>query len=203
MDVLGSNVLVLNRCYQPVNITTVRRAFSLLYQGIAKAIDAQYRTFDFESWAELSSHVHQDPVIRTVNRSFLIPRVIILQVFERVPQQRIRFSRQNIYLRDNSTCQYCGKKKPLTELNLDHVIPKSQGGQSTWENIVCSCIKCNLHKGGRTPKEAHMKLLTHPRQPRWSPFSGPISRDPVAYRAWKPFLNVADAAYWYSELEED
>lgn len=203
MEGLGSNVLVLNRCYQPINITSVRRAFSLLYQGIAKAIDAEYRTFDFESWAALSAHLDQGPVIRTVNRTFLIPRVIILQVFDRVPQQGIRFSRQNIYLRDNSTCQYCGKKKPRSELNLDHVIPKSQGGQSNWENIVCSCIKCNLHKGGRTPKEARMKLLKHPRQPRWSPFGGPVSRDPVAYSAWKSFLNLTDGAYWNSELEED
>jgi 5-methylcytosine-specific restriction endonuclease McrA len=203
VDVLSSNVLVLNRCYQPINITSVRRAFSLLYQGIAKAIDHEYRTFDFESWADLSDQVHHGSFIHTVSRTIRIPRVIILQVFDKMPHQRIRFSRQNIYLRDNSTCQYCGQTKARVDLNLDHVVPKSQGGKSTWENIVCSCIKCNLKKGGRTPKEAHMKLLKPPRQPKWNPFSGPVSRDPDAYEAWRPFLNLTDAAYWSIELVDD
>ena len=203
MDVLASNVLVLNRCYQPINIINVKRAFSLLYQGLAKAVDTQYRTFGFEDWAELSAHVDGGPVIRTVNQSFIAPRVIILQFFDKMPRKQVRFSRQNIYLRDNLTCQYCAKKKSRSELNLDHVIPKSQGGKSTWENIVCSCIKCNLRKGGRTPKEANMKLLKQPKQPNWSPFIGPVRRDPEAYEAWKPFLNLVDAAYWNTELEKD
>ena len=203
MDVLYSSVLVLNRHYQPVNITNVRRAFSLLYQGLAKAIDQQYRTFDYDSWAALSEDMHHTDVVHTVTRSIRVPRVIILQVFDKFPRARVRFSRQNIYLRDNSTCQYCGQRKLRSELNLDHVIPKSQGGRSNWENIVCSCIKCNLKKGGRTPKEAHMKLLKTPRQPSWSPFARPISHNPGIYDAWRPFLNPVDAAYWNSELLEE
>lgn len=203
MDVLYSSVLVLNRHYQPVNITSVRRAFSLLYQGLAKAVDKQYQTFDYETWAELSAEKNATDVVRTVSRCIRVPRVIILQVFDKFPRARVRFSRRNIYLRDNSTCQYCGQKKLRCDLNLDHVIPKSQGGRSNWANIVCSCIKCNLKKGGKTPKEANMRLLQQPKQPNWSPFSQPLSRNPSIYEAWRPFLNPIDAAYWNSELLED
>lgn len=195
-------MLVLNRYYQPVNITSVRRAFSLLYQGVAYAVDQEYRTFDFESWAAVGLEVGDRDVVRTVNRAIKIPRVIILQVFDRLPSVRVRFSRQNIYLRDNSTCQYCGKKKARTELNLDHVIPKSRGGRTTWENIVCSCIRCNLRKGGRTPAEANMQLSRVPRRPHWTPFTRP-SEGRRPYEAWRPFINMVDAAYWNTELIDD
>ena len=202
MTVLDSSVLVLNRLYQPVNITSVRRAFTLLYQGSAKAIDEQFQTFDFESWAELSEEMHSNDVIQTVTQSLLVPRVIVLQVFDRFPRMHVRFSRQNIFLRDQSTCQYCAKRMPRSDLNLDHVIPRSRGGRTTWENVVCSCIKCNLKKGSRTPEEANMKLMRRPSRPRWSPFEQ--GRDGSRPRAeWRPFLTLVDASYWNTELEED
>lgn len=202
MSVLDSNVLVLNRLYQPVNVTTVRRAFSLLYQGVARAIDREFQTFDFDSWAALSAEVHDNDVVHTVARTIRVPRVIILQVYDRFPRVNVRFSRQNIYLRDKCTCQYCGKKFPRSELNLDHVIPRSRGGRTTWENIVCSCVPCNLRKGGRTPVEANMRLLKRPSRPKWSPFEK--DRDGhYEYEDWRPFLNLADASYWNTELAED
>ncbi len=202
MSVLDSNVLVLNRYYQPVNVTTVRRAFTLLYQGNAKAIDRQFQTFDFESWAELSAEVSNRDVVRTVAAVLRVPRVIILQVYDRLPNLHVRFSRQNIYLRDKNTCQYCGEKKARTELNLDHVNPRSQGGKTSWTNVVCSCIECNLTKGGRTPEQANMKLLNKPVRPRWSPFekdhAGRFPHDD-----WRPFLGLVDASYWNTELKEE
>lgn len=202
MTVLDTSVLVLNRLYQPVNITTVRRAFALLYQGTAKAIDEQFQTFDFESWSELSAEVHGKDAIRTVSTTLKVPRVIVLQVFDRFPRMHVRFSRQNIFLRDQSTCQYCNRRFPRAELNLDHVIPRARGGRTTWENVVCSCIKCNLTKGSRTPEEAGMRLARPPARPRWSPFEQ--GRDGVRPRAeWRPFLSLADASYWNTELEED
>ncbi len=202
MMVLDSSVLVLNRLYQPINITTVRRAFSLLYQGTAKAIDREYKTFDFESWSALSAEVHDNDVIQTVAHTIKVPRVIILQVYDRFPRIHVRFSRQNIYLRDKSTCQYCGKRFSRSDLNLDHVIPRSRGGRTTWENVVCSCIPCNLSKGGRTPAEAGMKLLKTPTRPRWSPFErGTDGR--ATYDDWRPFLSMADASYWNAELSDD
>jgi 5-methylcytosine-specific restriction endonuclease McrA len=113
----------------------------------------------------------------------------------------VRFSRFNIYARDDSTCQYCGRKHRRSELNLDHVIPRSRGGSTTWENVVCSCISCNLRKGGRTPEEAGMRLLRHPTRPRWTPMFRSATRR-AFYREWRPFLSLADAAYWNAELLE-
>ncbi|MGH7292121.1 MAG: HNH endonuclease, partial [Myxococcota bacterium] len=167
--VLNTKVLVLNRHYLPVHVTSVRRAFSLLYQGLAEAVDAQYRTFDFESWSALSATVHDD-TIGLVGRVMRVPRVILLLTYDRVPRRQVRFNRFNVYARDRNVCQYCGRRFARSELNLDHVIPRSQGGLSTWENIVCSCHACNRVKGGHTPREAGMKLLRPARRPEWTPF---------------------------------
>ena len=150
---INSKVLVLNRHFLPVHVTSVRRAFSLLYQGIAKAVDDQYRTFDFQSWSELSVAVREES-IGLINGAIRIPRVILLLTYDRVPKRQIRFNRHNVYARDRNQCQYCGKRLARPDLTLDHVVPRSQGGRSTWENIVCSCQYCNRRKGGRTPRQA-------------------------------------------------
>ncbi|MBI5546784.1 MAG: HNH endonuclease [Deltaproteobacteria bacterium] len=198
---LNSSVLVLNRLYQPIHITTVRRAFTLLYAGVARAIDAQYRLFDFQSWSALSAEVHPDSV-GTIGRRIRIPRVIVLTAYERLPKTRVRFSRLNIYARDHNTCQYCARTFPRAELNLDHVIPRSRGGVTSWENVVCSCVPCNLRKGGRTPLEAGMKLMHVPVRPRWTPvLRSPLGR--ATYREWLPFLSLADASYWNVELDSE
>jgi 5-methylcytosine-specific restriction endonuclease McrA len=197
---LDTGVLVLNRVYQPVHITSVRRAFSLLYQGAAKAIDEQFQLFDFDSWSELAAAAHEDAV-GTVGRRIRVPRVIVLAVYERMPKTRVRFSRFNIYARDENTCQYCGVRLPRADLNLDHVIPRSRGGATTWENVVCSCVPCNLRKGGRTPDEAGVRLLRLPGRPRWTPMFRSATRR-AFYREWRPFLSLPDAAYWNAELLE-
>ena len=197
---LNSSVLVLNRYYQPVHVTNVRRALSLLYQGVAKAIDAQYRLYEFVDWAALSTATHD--CIHTIDRPIRVPRVVVLSAYEYLPRGRVRFSRLNIYARDHDTCQYCARQLPRSELNLDHVVPRSQGGKTSWENVVCSCVPCNLRKGGRTPEQAHMKLLKVPMRPRWTPFFRGASRR-ITYREWLPFLNLADASYWNVELLDD
>ncbi|MCP3144439.1 HNH endonuclease [Pyxidicoccus xibeiensis] len=196
---IDSAVLVLNRYYQPVHVTSVKRAFSLLYQGVAKAIDAQYRLYEFDDWAALSAT--QD-CITTINRTIRVPRVLVLSAYDHLPRGRVRFSRLNIYARDNDTCQYCGKNLARSDLNLDHVMPRSQGGKTTWENVVCSCVPCNLKKGGRTPEQADMKLLKKPVRPRWTPLFRGATRK-VTYREWLPFLHLADASYWNVELLDE
>lgn len=195
----NSAVLVLNRYYQPVHVTSVKRAFSLLYLGVAKAIDSQYRLYEFADWAELSAT--QD-CITTIARTIRVPRVLVLSAYDHLPRGRVRFSRLNIYARDNDTCQYCGKNLPRSELNLDHVMPRTQGGKTTWENVVCSCVPCNLRKGGRTPEQAHMNLLKKPVRPRWTPLFRGATRK-VTYREWLPFLHLADASYWNVELLDE
>jgi 5-methylcytosine-specific restriction endonuclease McrA len=198
---LNSKVLVLNRSYLPVHVTSVKRAFALLYQGVAKAVDDQYRTFDFDSWRDLAIEVHHEK-LGIVDGFIRVPRVLLLTAYERVPKRHVRFSRFNIFARDNNTCQYCGKRLPRTELNLDHVIPRSRGGMSTWENIVCSCHHCNRRKGGRTPEEAGMLLVRRPRRPEWTPFSSEMF-SLKRYREWMPYLSQVDSAYWNTELIQD
>jgi 5-methylcytosine-specific restriction endonuclease McrA len=195
---LNSRVLVLNRSYLPVHVTSVKRAFALLYQGVARAVDEQYRTFDFESWRHLSIEIHHER-LGIVDGFIRVPRVLLLSAYERVPRRHVRFSRFNIFARDGNACQYCGQRLPRPELNLDHVIPRSRGGLSTWENIVCSCHSCNRRKGGRTPEEARMMLIRRPRRPEWTPFSADMF-SLRRYREWMPFLSAVDSAYWNTEL---
>lgn len=198
---LNSSVLVLNRHFQPVHVTTARRAFVMLYAGVARALDEQFELYDFESWAALSAEGNERNVVRTVDRTIRIPRVILLQFYERLPRSRVRFSRQNIYARDQNTCQYCGKRFSRSELNLDHIVPRRLGGRTTWENVVCCCLPCNLRKGGRTPEQASMKLTRRPSRPKWTPIMR-AADGRVRYREWLPFLRFVDAAYWNVELED-
>jgi len=198
--VINTGVLVLNRSYMPVHITTVRRAFSLMYQGMARAINDQYEIFNFDDWTQLRP-ASDDDVVGVVNGAIKVPRVIVLIAYDRMPKRHVRFSRLNIFLRDKNTCQYCGRTFPRKSLNIDHVIPRSRGGFSTWENVVCSCHECNRKKGGRTPVEARMRLIRPPRKPRWTPYLG-LKFEAHHYKEWMPFLNFVDAAYWNVELQE-
>lgn len=197
---LDAAVLVLNRCFLPVHVTSARRAFILLYQGVARAVDERYDTFDFDAWRGMAVR-NSDEFVGIVGGRIRIPRVIQLALFDRVPRRHVRFSRTNIYARDRNTCQYCGRGKTRAELNLDHVIPRSQGGRTTWENVVCSCVECNRHKGGRTPRQARMRLFRAPQRPRWTPIVGMVPPG-LTHPAWGPFLSILDATDRNTELAE-
>ncbi len=197
---LDARVLVLNKHFQPVAVTKAARAFGLLFSGAARAVDGEFRTFDFPSWAALSADLH-DEVIHTPRLVLKVPRVLLLQAYDRMPRTHVRFSRQNIYLRDGFTCQYCGRTLPRNQLNLDHVVPRSQGGRTTWENVVCSCVRCNLAKGGRTPEQASMRLLKDASRPSWHSLSPNFGK--VPYKEWLPFLDPVAASYWNTELLDD
>ncbi len=200
MGVLSTEVLVLNKSYLPVHVTTVKRAFTLLYEGIAKVVDQQFTIYDFSNWAELKAG-YGDDVIGVVQRVIKVPRVIVLVTYDRIPKKHVRFSRLNIFARDKNTCQYCGIVYSRTELNIDHVLPRSAGGLSTWDNVVCSCFECNKQKGGRTPEQAGMKLIKRPKKPEWTPYAT-FNFKHVLYKEWAPFLNIVDASYWNVELEK-
>ena len=197
---LSSSVLVLNRGFFPVHVTSVRRAFCLLYSGLARAINERYETFDYPSWSALSVATG-DEAVGLVGRAVRVPRVVVLVAYDRVPRRNVRFSRRNIFVRDRNTCQYCGRSFHSSELNLDHVVPRSQGGKTNWENIVCSCVPCNKRKGGHRPEQAGMRLVVPPRTPRWSPEYAFSLRTPI-HREWVPFLNVIDFTYWNLELQD-
>jgi 5-methylcytosine-specific restriction endonuclease McrA len=203
---LDASVLVLNKLFMAIHIISVRRAFVLLCKDLAEVVsqeDGQFSTYDFESWREVSEfrakHFRQedDDWVRTARSEIQVPRVIRLLDYEKLPKQTVKFNRRNIFARDHNQCQYCGKKFSTTELSLDHIIPRSQGGQSTWENIVCSCIRCNVKKGGRTPKQAHMTLVRKPEKPKRSPMLN-LKLTLSKYQSWKTFL---ENAYWSVELK--
>lgn len=197
---MDARVLVLNRSYQPVAVTRAARAFGLLFSGAARALDHEFNSFDFSSWTELGAEMGDD-VIHTPKMILKVPRVVVLQAYDRLPRTHVRFSRQNVYLRDSFTCQYCGKVFQRAQLNLDHVVPRSQGGRTSWENVVCSCVRCNLNKGGRTPVQAGLRLLKEPRRPSWSSLSPSLGK--VPYKEWLPFVDPVTASYWNAELDDD
>ena len=186
---LKSSVLVLNRSYLPVHVTTARRAFSLIFSGNALAVNREYETFDFHAWCRLAPEGSEQ--VGTSGGRLRVPRVIVLQHFDRVPRRHVRYSRLNIFARDNYTCQYCGGRPHRSKLNLDHVIPRSLGGRTTWENVVASCVDCNRRKGGRTPAQARLRLLRQPMRPRWTPLVHHAAST-LRYEEWQPFLHVVD-----------
>jgi 5-methylcytosine-specific restriction endonuclease McrA len=203
---LEASVLVLNKMFLAVHVISVRRAFCLLCKELAEVVtleDGQYMTYDFETWREVSEfraknfRQEDDDWVRTTTTEIQAPRVIRLLSYERVPKQTVKFNRRNIFARDSNQCQYCGKKFPTSELSLDHVLPRSQGGRTTWENIVCACVDCNVRKGGRTPKQAHMTLIRKPEKPKRSPLLS-MKLSQKKYESWQSFL---DSAYWNVELK--
>jgi 5-methylcytosine-specific restriction endonuclease McrA len=200
---LNQHVLVLNRLWQAVNICTVRRALALLFEGHAQVVlgddDGAYQTFNFNQWRDLSTQNPHPESIHTISFKIRIPRVILLGVFDRMPKKEVKFTRHNIFERDQNMCQYCGKVFERKDLNLDHVIPRDRGGPTTWENIVCSCIICNTKKSNHTPQEAGMHLVRKPKRPKWRPFVQ-VNLGFNPHDSWKRFLDIA---YWNVELGED
>lgn len=203
---LDASVLVLNKLFMAIHIISVRRAFCLLCKELAEVVtleDGQFATYDFETWREVSEfraqnfREEEDDWVRTTSSEIQVPRVIRLLDYDRLPRQTVKFNRRNIFARDNNQCQYCGKKFPTSELSLDHVVPRSQGGLSTWENIVCSCVSCNVKKGGRTPKQANLHLIRKPEKPKRSPLLN-LKMTHKKYQSWRTFL---DNAYWNVELK--
>ncbi len=195
---LKSPVLVLNKFFVPVSVTSLKRAFILLYGGAVKAVNREYETFDFDSWKDIRS-ADADDCVRTVTRVIKAPRVVILLRYDGYHRKQPKFNRINIFRRDADTCQYCSRSFPKSELTLDHVVPRSMGGKSVWDNIVCCCVPCNRKKGGRTPRQANMKLLSEPIKPAPGIFSN-LNFKTVRYEEWEPFLTFVDMSYWNVEL---
>ena len=143
---LNRLVLVLNASYEPINICAARHALTLVFKGVAVVEEVS------------------DRVVRTSRISIPVPDVIRLVRYRRVPRQNRSVSRKGILLRDGYACQYCHRRYAAGELTLDHVLPRSRGGSSVWENLVACCFACNNRKGNRTPQEAGMVLAKLPRQ---------------------------------------
>lgn len=168
-NILRQPTLVLNRNWQAVHVTSVQRALILLANEAARVVDPE--SFQLHSWNEWSRLVPEpdEPAIRSARLRVRVPEVITLTLFDRLPRGAVAFSKHNVYKRDRYTCQYCGAQPGRDELSLDHVLPRAQGGTSTWENCVLACVACNRHKADRQPRQAGMKLRRNPERPHWTP----------------------------------
>ncbi len=201
---LGAKVLVLNKLYMAMRVVSAKRALTMLACDIAEVVhvdDGQYTNYDFESWTEISELAHEyEPEghdwVKTVSLQIAVPKVIRVLAYDRIPRQQVKLNRRNLFARDRNQCQYCGHSFPTSELSIDHVLPRSQGGGDSWKNLVCSCVRCNAKKGGRTPAQAHMRLIRKPVRPKSNPLIM-LRLGHEKYETWKAFL---DEAYWSVEL---
>lgn len=169
--------LMLTAGYEPLKIIPWQRAVQLLYLDKIEVV-SEY-----------------DDVLRSTNHTIKVPSVVRLKKGFKRQVKAVKFSRSNVYGRDDYTCQFCGLKKDSNDLTYDHVVPRSHGGLTTWTNIVTACNRCNSRKGGRTPEQAGMKLLKKPVQPRAMPFSHVVMPRDKTPEEWRDYM------YWNVELE--
>jgi len=198
--VLERPVLVLNKHWHPLRVTTVQDAIGLVAKGHALIIDANndFATHELQSWNDVSKAKKEfgEGMIRSCRLSLVPPEVIMVTTYEKQGERSVVFSRRNLFKRDKYTCQYCGVQPGPDELTVDHVLPRSKGGKSTWENTALACFECNKRKADRTPEQAGMKLRKTPKKPNWKT----LVQVPPKNRceSWEHFLA---RAYWDVELE--
>jgi 5-methylcytosine-specific restriction endonuclease McrA len=194
--VLQRPTLVLNRHWQPVGVATVARALVKVWNQSAEIVDPDdYQRYAWSDWAQRIPR-EGEPVIQTASRRLRVPEVIVLARYDRLPAREVTFTRRNIFRRDHQQCQYCGRQPGNRELTIDHVIPRAQGGSSTWENCVLACTDCNARKANQTPEQARMPLRRLPTRPSWKPL---YERQSVRIDSWQRFLSEA---YWSVTLDE-
>jgi 5-methylcytosine-specific restriction endonuclease McrA len=197
---INRQVLVLNRHWVAVHVCTVRRALTLLFQEMARVVDEELQAHDFGSWRELSEFAQSGSLlIRAPAFQLLVPKVIVLTHYHRCPPRTVRFNRRNIFLRDRHTCQYCGRHGSQAELTIDHLVPRSRGGRTAWDNVVLACTACNTRKGSRLPDECGMHPVHHPRSPSWLGALQSVSVEEDNRSLWQRFI---DTAYWEANLRE-
>ncbi|HVE43026.1 MAG TPA: HNH endonuclease [Planctomycetota bacterium] len=196
---LEKPALVLNRNWTPIQVTSVREAISLVAKGSALIIEPEtYETHDLRTWNDVSiaKARFDGERIRSPRLALVPPEVILLKGYQGQGERSVVFSRKNIFKRDRYTCQYCGAQPGPEALTIEHIVPRSKGGISSWENCVLACVECNKRKADRTPEQAGMKLRTIPRKPSWRTLAHVPSRE--RRESWEQFLS---RAYWEVELE--
>ncbi len=195
-SVLDRPTLVLNRNWQPVNVAPVARALVMLWNEAARVVDPEdFRLYTWSDWSQLRPR-DGEPFIQAVTFRLRVPEVLTLTRYDRSRECAVTFSRRNIFKRDHATCQYCGCRPGSAELTIDHVLPRSLGGTSRWDNCVLACVDCNSRKANRTPDQAGMKLRRPPVRPNWKPL---YASNGMKIESWSKFLSEA---YWNVTLEE-
>jgi len=183
--VLDQPTLVLNRNWQPVHVTTVARSLILLWNDAARVVDPEeYRLMSWEDWTQFVP-AEGAPCVRSARLRLKVPEIICLAHYDRLPSTAVTFSRRNVSKRDHYICQYCGAQPGAESITIDHVVPRSQGGVSSWTNCAAACTQCNARKGDRTPEQAGMKLRRRPVRPEWKPFYAAVGG---RVESWAKFL---------------
>ena len=194
-SVLDRPTLVLNRSWQPIAVARVARALRLVWNGQAKIIDpVDYQQYSWHDWSRFRP-AHGELMLHSVHQTFRVPEVLVLTNYDKVYPVEVAFNRRNLYRRDDNRCQYCGCRPGTEELSIDHIVPRSKGGSTDWENCVLACVNCNRKKGSRSLKDAGLKLLSTPRKPKWRPLFG-YAGAPVD--SWAKFVSEA---YWNVALK--
>lgn len=184
---LDRSVLVLNRSWLPVHVTTVRRAVCMVYQDVAFAVATDtLQACSFEDWVCLAEHP-TNTWITTTSLPIPVPEVIQLLAYNKIPNHEAPFTRQNLYHRDNFTCQYCARKDSPDRLSIDHVLPRSKGGETNWENCVLACRRCNTRKADRSLRQSGLSLLRKPKRPHWTPYMNLAREDRLL--SWRRFTS--------------
>lgn len=190
-SVLVSRVLVLNSNWTPVSTASVRSAFVLLFRGAARVVCPEtYEVLGLDAWLGRPAGAR---AIRAPRGPVAAPEVVVVTAWAggRV-RPDVTFTRRNLFRRDGYRCQYCGESVRNREKSIDHVLPRSRGGRTEWENCVLCCLPCNFRKGDRTPKEAGLSLIAKPACPAWSPLSDTDFQDVPA--GWTAFLGAGREA---------
>ena len=205
---LNHPTLVLNKSWEPLTIETARDSIIKTFTGSAKIVDENYIQYDWEEWSEMSKYEYEDGdndddkfILTADFQKIKIPEVIVLLNYNRLPDVKVKLTRRNFLIRDKFTCQYTGQKLSMSDATIDHVIPRTQGGLTTWDNVVICSFDANVKKGGRTPEQAGLKLKKVPRKPAWSlMFAKYVTRVPAS---WEKFIKTDkwnEIGYWDVEL---
>lgn len=167
---LNEPTLVLNRHWVPIEVTTVRSALVMVYQRDAFVLAIEdFTLHGFDAWSRRPTPA-ETLGVGTVRGTILPPEIIVLARYAGLPRPPRSFSKKFLYQRDDNTCQYCGTRPGPAGLTIDHIVPRSRGGRSSWTNCAVACERCNGIKGDRTLAEAGMRMLRAPKAPDWSPW---------------------------------
>ncbi len=195
-SVLDRPALVLNRNWQPVNVATVARALTMLWNESAHVVDPDdYRLYTWEDWSRMRPK-DGEPFLQAPSWRLRVPEILTLTRFDRPRAESVTFSRRNLFRRDHQMCQYCGARPGTAELTIDHIIPRAQGGATTWENCALACVPCNARKANQTPEQAGMTLKKRPVRPAWKPHYASAG---IRLESWS---RVLSEAYWNVTLED-
>jgi 5-methylcytosine-specific restriction endonuclease McrA len=165
------STLLLSATYEPLKIISWKKAIVLFYLGKVEVVERYNR------------------MVHSPTTAVPLPAVVRLQRYVKGIPRRVKFSRQNLYHRDNYTCQYCHKTHPSHQLTYDHVIPRSRGGETSWSNVVTACIRCNLKKGNKLLQQVNFQLLAEPREPRWLPIFAHNLGQQSTPHVWQTYLH--------------